>query len=345
MTAADRLVSIGWNDDVADRISTLPTRSATDNTLTAGRIVRVDRGEVDVALGSHPDDVVRATTTTAAKDCVAGDWVAVDLEQARVEAVAARLTAFVRRAARGSFAPQTLAANMDVVLVVQALDPGLNLRRLERELVLAHQSGATPVVVITKTDLVDADTVAEALDQARRTAASVEVVAVSNRTGEGFDCLHQIVGPGRTFALLGSSGVGKSTLVNTFAGEEVQLEGEIREGDGKGRHTTTAARLIMLSDGRLLLDTPGVRALALWESWDGLALTFPEIEDLTSECGFADCFHDDEPNCAVVEAVEAGTIDADRLDSWRRMRDEMAELDAHLTEQQRKRDRLADRRR
>lgn len=334
MTNANPLGPLGWNERVAAVVDPLLS-----GTLEPGRIVRVDRGEVDVATGVGPDAIVRATNTTAAKDCVAGDWVALDRELTRVEAVAPRLTAFVRRAARGAHSAQTLAANMDVVLVVQALDPGINVRRLERELVLAHQSGATPIVVLTKTDAVTPTAVAEAVAAARASAPGVEVIAVSNRTHEGFDELGALVGPCRTFALLGSSGVGKSTLVNTFAGESIVLEGEIRDGDGKGRHTTTAARLLHLADGRLLLDTPGVRALALWESWEGLADTFPEIEETAESCSFADCFHDDEPRCAVVAAVAAGEIDADRLTSWRNLRDEMAQLDAYLIDQQRKAER------
>lgn len=344
MTISPQLSSLGYDEHAAEALDAAESARPDGRSLDRGRIVRVDRGEVDVAIGAGDDQVLRCTTTKASKDCVAGDWVVFDRDSLRVEGIADRSTAFVRRAARGAYAPQTLAANMDVVLVVQALEPGLNERRLERELVLAHQSGATPIVVLTKTDAVDADEVERSVAAARHVAADVEVVAVSNRTGDGFDTLGALVEPGRTFALLGSSGVGKSTLVNQFAGETVQLEGEIRDGDGKGRHTTTAARLLTLADGRLLLDTPGVRALALWESWDGLAATFPEIEDLTSDCGFADCFHDDEPRCAVTAAVESGDIAADRLESWRRLRDEMAELDTYLTEQQRKAERLADRR-
>lgn len=333
MTNAEALLPLGWSDEVAERLVPL----LDGGRLAPGRVVRVDRGEVDIALAAgRPDDVLRATSTTAAKDCVAGDWAAVDVDAARVEAVMPRVSAFVRRAARGALAAQTLAANMDVVFVVQGLDPGINVRRLERELVLAHQSGATPIVLLTKTDVVGHSVVEVSLAAARAVAPGVEVFAVSNRTREGLDEVAVRLEPGRTFALLGSSGVGKSTFVNAFAGQQVQLEGEIREGDGKGRHTTTAARLIELHDGRLLLDTPGVRALALWEAWEGLADTFPEIESTAERCGFADCFHDDEPRCAVVAAVEAGEIAAERLESWRALRDEMAALDAELVERERR---------
>lgn len=329
MTNAEALGPWGWNEAVAAACVELgPGRP--------GRVVRVDRGEVDVAVGPLAGDVARMTMTTAAKDCVAGDWVVADIAQARVDGVAPRVTGFVRRAARGARTAQTLAANMDVVLVVQALEPGLNPRRLERELVLAHQSGAEVAVVLTKTDLAHEADVRAATREAASVAPGCRVLAVSNRAGDGLGELAGVVVPGRTFALLGSSGVGKSSLVNALAGEEIQLEGEIREGDGKGRHTTTAARLVRLADGRLLLDTPGVRALALWESWEGLADTFPEIEELAERCRFADCFHTDEPGCAVIAATEEGDLDPARLDNWRRLREEMEDLDTHLVERERR---------
>ena len=333
MTEPIGLGALGWDHDIEKRTAPLCTAG-----LQPGRVVRVDRGEVDVAIGDVHSDI-RATTTTAARDCVAGDWVAFNLERQRVEAVAARRTAFVRRASRGARTPQTLAANMDVVLVVAGLEPGLNVRRLERELVMAHDSRATPIVVLTKTDVVDSATAKNAVNTAMEVAPGVEVFAVSNRSGDGFDALRSRVAPGLTFALLGASGVGKSTLVNTLAGSEIQLTAEIRASDGKGRHTTTSARLLRLASGQLLLDTPGVRALALWESWDGLALTFSDIEELATSCQFADCFHDDEPGCAVLAAENDHRLDPARLENWRRMRDEMATLDADLTEAQRRRDR------
>ncbi len=332
MTDAAPLDALGWNNDVEDRL-----RTATDSGLVAGRIVRVDRGEVDVVDATGT--LVRATMTTAAKDCVAGDWVGIDPVAKRVEAVAPRATAFVRRSARGSKTAQTLAANMDVVLVCQALDPGLNIRRLERELVLAFQSGAKPVVVLSKTDVVTPDVTAAAVAAARVAAPGCEVIAISNRTRDGLDQLLALVQPGMTFALLGASGVGKSTLVNTVAGEPVQLVAEIRAGDGKGKHTTTAARLIRLPDGRLLLDTPGVRALALWESWEGLALAFSDVDGFSESCRFADCFHEDEPGCAVMAAAAAGQLDPERLASWRHLREEMDQLDGALIAQTRKRER------
>jgi ribosome biogenesis GTPase len=329
MTAPHPLVEFGWNDTVAESLP--PAGDA----QVPGRVIRVDRGEVDVAVDAT--EVVRATMSSAAKDCVAGDWVIVDTESSRVVAVAPRRTAFVRRAARGARAPQTLAANMDIVGVCQGLVPGVNLRRLERELVLAHQSGAVPVVILTKADLVGPDEVEAARSAVSVVAGDVEVVVTSSARGDGLDGLRALLAPGVSFALLGASGVGKSALVNALAGKDVMTVGEIRGGDGKGRHTTTSARLLRMADGSLLLDTPGVRALALWDAWDGLAATFPEIARLESQCQFADCFHDDEPGCAVVAADAA--VSGDRLESWRRLRDEMMDLDDAITEQTRQRSR------
>ena len=331
MTVPHPLVEFGWTPDVDDRLDEPGPHES------VGRVVRVDRGEVDIAVDA--DEVVRATTTTAAKDCVAGDWVRVDTDSQRVTAVAPRRTAFVRRAARGARAPQTLAANVDVVAVCQGLVPGVNLRRLERELVLAHQSGGRPLVVLTKADLVDRAEIDRNVEQVVEVARDVDCVVVSVVDGTGIDALRDHLLPGLTFALLGASGVGKSALVNALAGRDLQAVGAIRDLDGKGRHTTTTARLLRMPDGSLLLDTPGVRALALWESWEGLAATFPEIADLERDCQFADCFHDDEPGCAVVAAVEAGRLGAERVASWRRLRDEMSDLDEDLVEQDRRRSR------
>lgn len=284
------------------------------------RLVRTDRRVVTV--WRRVDEPERATTTTAAKDTVAGDWVALDPSEGRVASILPRRTRFERRAARGARRGQVLAANMDVVWVVQAAEPGVSPRRLERELVLAHQGGATPIVVVTKTDLVDDPE--EHLEAARRVACGLEVVAVSAPTGEGLDRLARSVDGDRTAALIGASGVGKSTIVNALVGHERQATAEVRPGDRKGRHTTTAAELISLPGGGFLIDTPGVRALALWDAGGGLAATFPEIVEAGTECRFDDCTHRTEPGCEVLEAVEAGRIDPERHRHWVELGDELA---------------------
>jgi ribosome biogenesis GTPase len=311
------LDAIGWTDDVARRWADGPTDG-----LSPARVARTDRGVV--TLWPAPGVEVRATTTTAAKDLVAGDWAGYDPGTDRVERAVERATAFERQAARGARRAQTLAANMDVVLLVEAAHPKVNERRLERALVLAHQSEATPIVVVTKIDLVrDGDAQAEA---ARSVSPGVDVHPVSNRTGEGLGRLRAALRPGSTVAALGASGVGKSSLVNALAGHEVQLTGGVRRGDAKGKHTTTAAQLIDLG-GLLYIDTPGVRALALCGDGTGLDETFTEIAAAAERCRFDDCTHTTEPGCAVRDAVEAGDIRPERADHYVRLRQVLLALD------------------
>ncbi len=332
MTPPHPLVELGWNTDIAASLGEPRIGEV------AGRVMRVDRGEVDVAVAI--DDVVRATMTTAAKDCVAGDWVMVDTTDARVTKVAPRHTAFVRRAARGATRRPDTRGEHGHRHGVSVPDTGSEPPAARNaELVLAHQSGAAPLVVLTKSDLSDPAEIGPVVESVRAVAPDVDVVVVSSVTDEGLDGLLDHIGSGVTFALLGASGVGKSAMANALAGRDIQTVGAIRDVDGKGRHTTSSARLIAMPDGSLLLDTPGVRALAMWEAWEGLAAAFPEITELETRCQFADCYHDDEPGCAVNAAVTAGRVSADRLESWRRLRDEMVDLDDAITEQTRRRSR------
>jgi len=234
---------------------------------------------------------------------------------------------------------QVVAANIDTVFVVQSLTNGPNVRRLERELVLAWQSGAAPVVVLTKRDQLDGNApVHDAIEAITPVAPQVPIVVTSAVTGEGIETLDTYATNGRTVALIGASGVGKSTLVNRLVGEDVQATSEVRERDQRGRHTTTARELVVLPGGGVLVDTPGLRAVSLWDSDEGLERAFADVETLARDCRFRDCRHDQEPDCAVQRAVASGDLDAERLASYLRLN---AELDqqATMVEQQARRDR------
>jgi ribosome biogenesis GTPase len=261
-----------------------------------------------------------------------GDWVAAavrpDEGAATIHAVLPRRTSFSRKVALKASEEQVLAANVDAVFLVMSLNEDFNLRRLERYLTTAWESGAKPVIVLTKTDLCP-DYELRVLE-VEAVAFGVPVRAISNLTGDGLDLVRGHLAQGRTIALLGSSGVGKSTLVNTLAGEELLATREIREDDGEGRHTTTHRQLVVLPDGGLVLDTPGLRELQLWESSDGLSETFGDVEELAAQCRFSDCAHRTEPGCAVQAALEDETLPFDRWASYKKLQRELAHLERRL---------------
>lgn len=260
-----------------------------------------------------------------------GDWVAIrqdpDSDRATIHGVLERKSRFVRKVAGSVVAQQVVAANVDVVLLVTALDADFNPRRLERYLVLAHESGARPAIVLSKADL--ADDVDEYVRIARSVGGpDVPIHVVSAPRGEGYGALRVYLEPGRTVALLGSSGVGKSTIVNRLAGEELQRTQAVRSTDGRGRHTTTHRQLLLLSDGGLLMDTPGMRELQLWDVDEGVEETFSDVDDLAVACRFPDCEHDREPDCAVLVAVEEGRLATERLENYHKLRRELRALSA-----------------
>lgn len=250
-----------------------------------------------------------------------GDWVA--LVGDAVVAVLPRQTSFVRRGAGEETLPQVVAANIDHVLVVTPLTDRLRPRKLERYLAVAWQSGAVPVVVLTKRDLCPDP--GPNLAAAVRTAVGVAVHAVSASTGVGLDALDGYLQPARTLAMVGPSGAGKSTLANALGGDVALLTGDVR-GDGKGRHTTTYRQLVRLPGGALLIDTPGLRGLAVWDVDEGVEAAFADIEELAGDCRFGDCAHGSEPGCAVTAAIGAGLLDVDRLTGYRKLRREQAWL-------------------
>jgi ribosome biogenesis GTPase / thiamine phosphate phosphatase len=244
-----------------------------------------------------------------------------------IQAVLPRRTKFSRKTAWQATEEQVVAANVDVVFIVTSLNEDLNLRRLERYLILARESGAEPVVLLTKSDL--APDVDAAVADLRTVTFDVPVHALSNVTGEGLDELGAYLRPGVTATLLGSSGVGKSTLINTLVGDELLATREIRE-DGRGRHTTTRRELVQLPGGGLVIDTPGMRELQLWVADEGLEEAFADVTSLFEHCRFSDCRHEAEPGCAVKEALADGTLAPERWDSYRRLEAELEHLERRL---------------
>ena len=259
-----------------------------------------------------------------------GDWVAVRPTPGEaagtIEAILPRRSRFSRKVAGELTEEQIVAANIDTVFIVMGLDGDYNPRRLERYLLLAYESGARPVVILNKADL--ANHLSEDLDEIGALAVGIPVHAISAKLGTGIEAIGGYLGPGRTGALLGSSGAGKSTLVNALLGEERFKTTDVRAHDSRGRHTTRHRNLILLPEQRgLLVDTPGMRELQLWSQGDGAKETFDDILELAQGCHFTDCRHRDEPRCAVKQAVEDGTLAADRLEGFLKLQDELASFE------------------
>jgi ribosome biogenesis GTPase len=275
-----------------------------------------------------------------------GDRVTISADHERIESVHERRSALTRRSsfegARGT--RQIVASNIDTVFVVHAVNTDVNQRRLERELVLAFDSGATPVVVLTKTDTVTPEQAESVAASLAEVALDVNIVLVSSRTGDGLDSIRAHAPEGDTVAFIGASGVGKSTLVNALVGHEVQRTGEVREDDQRGRHTTVAAELIALPGGAWLLDTPGLRAVTLWTSGVGIERAFRDVFDIAEKCRFRDCKHMDEPDCAVLAAIENETLPEIRLTSLRRLVAEEFAVEEEQLERERAQDRRGVRR-
>jgi ribosome biogenesis GTPase / thiamine phosphate phosphatase len=251
----------------------------------------------------------------------AGDWVAAEMQgadgNAVIHAVLPRRSKFVRKSPGKKMEEQVIAANVDTALLVTALDGDFNPRRMERYLAQCWESGARPVIVLNKAD---------ACENARDKAAEMERVAVgtaicvvSARTGDGFCELEEFLRPGQTLVLLGSSGVGKSTIANRLLGQAVQEVQPVRESDSRGRHTTTSRELFILPGGALLMDTPGLREMQLWDAEEGVAQVFADIDALATECRFGDCRHEGEPGCAVQASLDAGMLNPARLESRRKL--------------------------
>ena len=324
--SASPLECLGWDADWASELEALEQPDLIPGRVAAQHrgayVVRIARGEVraDVAGTLRYDRTVGGVMPTV------GDWVGLGAREngrARVHVVLPRRSAITRKGADRGSLDQTLAANIDVVFLLNGLDDDFSLRRLERYLTTAWESGAEPVVVLTKIDL--SAEVAERVLAAESVAIGVPVLPISNVTGEGVEAVEDYVRPGRTAVLLGSSGVGKSSLLNRLAGQELMRTADLA-ADGTGRHTTTHRELLRLPSGGLVIDTPGLRELQLFDG--DLAAAFADIEELAGGCRFRDCAHTREPGCAVLAAVDTGVLELDRLRSWRKLQRELAAVAA-----------------
>ncbi|MGC4997383.1 MULTISPECIES: ribosome small subunit-dependent GTPase A [unclassified Streptomyces] len=334
------LVPYGWDADWETAFAPYAEQG-----LVPGRVVRVDRGLCDVVT---PGGTVRADTEFVVprdpmKVVCTGDWVAVDPEGSDprfVRTLLPRRTAFVRSTSSKRSDGQILAANVDHAVVAVSLAVELDLGRVERFLALAWESGAQPVVVLSKADLVpDPVTLAHLVQDVETAAPGVPVLTVSALHGDGLDVLRALIGSG-TAVLLGQSGAGKSTLANALVGADVMDVRAARDVDGKGRHTTTTRNLLPLTGGGVLIDTPGLRGVGLFDAEGGVGQVFSEIEELAARCRFHDCSHESEPGCAVAAAVDSGELSVRRLESYRKLVREnqwiVAKTDARLRAEIRK---------
>jgi ribosome biogenesis GTPase / thiamine phosphate phosphatase len=322
------LGALGWNPELAQQL---------EPGHVPGRVIAAHRAAYDVQTAA---EVVRTRLPGRLMhenaEVAVGDWVG--LADGLVRAVLPRRSAIVRKSAGLTSEPQTLAANVDVAFIVTSLGPDLEPRRIERYLVTVWESGASPEVVLTKADRMEDPwgLVAEV----EAVALGVPVHVVSALTGQGVDALRARVGDGATAVLIGSSGVGKSTLVNRWVGRELMAVKETRADDDEGRHTTTHRELIVLPGGGVVIDTPGIRELQLWDS-GGMEEAFADVEELAAACRFSDCSHNTEPGCAVKAALASGDLPVERHASWLKLQRELRSIElrhnARLRKEERKR--------
>ena len=336
------LEELGWTPEFREHLDALEMPE-----LVPARVVRQDPYSYWVMIGQA---TVLAELTGRLRPGGAdghdrpavGDWVALvphqENETAIIHALLPRRGGFTRQRAGNVTGAQIVAANIDIVFVVMGLDGDFNLRRLERFLALCWNSGATPVVLLNKADL--SENLAAHVKSVEEVALNTDIHALSAKQGDGFDAVERYLAAGRTIAFIGSSGVGKSTMVNRLVGADRMAVGEVRGDDDRGRHTTSHRELIVLPGRGVVIDTPGIRELQMWGDEDALRGAFPDIEDLAKSCKFRDCGHESEPGCAVRAAAASGAVGDKRLRSYLKLKREVAQLVARRSEASKREERV-----
>lgn len=321
-----QLNQLGWSDRIAHSFSTYA-----ENGYQVGRVAVVYRDQYHLYTEQGDRTAImtgkfRHQAQTFSDFPVVGDWVVMqsDTEPTLIHGVLPRTSQFTRQAAGSRTEAQVIAANLDSVFLMTGLDHDFNLRRIERYLVMTWESGANPVIVLNKADL--CEDVEDKIRAVEEIAIAVPIIALSALTQDNLDALQPFLQVGKTIALLGSSGVGKSTLTNQLMGKAVQATQAVRADDSRGRHTTTHREMLCLPSGALLIDTPGMRELQLWDAEDSLKETFEDLEILARDCRFRDCQHQSEPGCAVQEAIADGVLSIKRLESYRKLQKEQVYL-------------------
>jgi len=322
------LRALGWNDAFAQQFAPYAAEG-----YSVGRIalehkhlyrIYTEQGEL---LGEIAGKM-RFTASGRDDYPAVGDWVVIrprlEEKKATIHAILPRTSKFSRKVAGETMEEQIVAANVDTVFLVNALNNDFNLRRIERYLILAWESGATPVLILSKADL--CDDIDQKVAEVESVAFGVPIHVISSEQHQGLDAIQPYLREGTTIALLGSSGVGKSTLINRLYGDDRQKVKEVREGDDRGRHTTTHREMILLPNGGLVIDTPGMRELQLWDADEGFQDAFEDIESLAADCRFRDCTHGKEPGCAVKAAIKNGSLNPERYANYLKLQRELAYL-------------------
>lgn len=325
------LRDLGWDDGWAAAFAPWAAQGHVPGRVTVRHPGQYDVLTAEGEVAARIKGRLRSTAETWAALPTVGDWVAVEQRPGEpmwhLHAVLDRRTRLVRKVKGSATTPQLIAANLTTIVIVMGLTEDYSPKRMERYLTVVHDSGAKPVVVLNKADLLDDELRVQSLAEIRRRAPGCAVYLVSATEGEGLGPLAELLHPGETILLTGSSGAGKSTLINALLGEERQAVGEVRRGDGKGRHTTTTRELFVIPGRGTLIDSPGIRELQLWSvQAEALSRTFCDIEDLVNLCRFSDCSHQNEPGCAVRPAIEEGELDPDRLEHWEQLKRELEVL-------------------